>query len=60
MCSLQEHSARSAREHEAQTQEPIYATLAAEYGIQWEPPKWPLVQKFGPIPTDYQPHGHTG
>jgi len=37
MCSLQEHTARSAREHEAQTQEPIYTALANEYGIQWEP-----------------------
>jgi len=37
MCSLQEHTARSAREHEAQQQEPIYTALANEYGIQWEP-----------------------
>jgi len=38
MCSLPEHTARSAREHEAQTQEPIYAALAAERGIDYEPP----------------------
>ena len=36
MCSLQEHSARSAREHEAQQQEPIYAELAKERGLEWE------------------------
>jgi len=38
MCSLQEHSARSAREHEAQAQEPIYTALARERGVQYEPP----------------------
>ena len=38
MCSLQEHSERSTREHEAQKQEPIYSALAAEQGITYEPP----------------------
>jgi hypothetical protein len=38
MCSLQEHTARSNREHEAQQQEPIYTQLAHERGIEWEPP----------------------
>jgi hypothetical protein len=38
MCSLQEHSARSAREREQQQQDPIYTELAAEYGIPYEPP----------------------
>jgi hypothetical protein len=37
MCSLMEHSERSAREHEAQKREPIYAGLAAERGIPYEP-----------------------
>ena len=41
MCSLQEHSARSAREHEAQQQEPIYAELARERGVEWEAPTVP-------------------
>ena len=36
MCSLQEHSARSAREREQQQQEPIYAQLAEERGVEWE------------------------
>lgn len=38
MCSLPEHTARSAREHEAQAQEPIYTALARERGVQYEPP----------------------
>jgi hypothetical protein len=37
MCSLMEHSDRSYREREAQKQEPIYTTLAAEHGIPYEP-----------------------
>lgn len=38
MCSLQEHIERSARERESQKQEPIYTALAAEQGIDYEPP----------------------
>lgn len=38
MCSLQEHSQRSDRERLAQQKEPIYTELAAEYGVEYEPP----------------------
>lgn len=37
MCSIHEHSDRSAREHAAQQQEPIYTELANEYGLDYEP-----------------------
>jgi hypothetical protein len=37
MCSLQEHSARSAREREQQQREPIYAALAEEHSIPYQP-----------------------
>ena len=38
MCNLQEHSARDHRIHEAQRLEPVYTKLAAEYGIEYQPP----------------------
>jgi hypothetical protein len=38
MCNLLEHSERDARLRQAKRGEPIYASLAAEYGIQYEPP----------------------
>ena len=38
VCNLQEHSARDHRIHEAQRLEPVYTKLAAEYGIEYQPP----------------------
>jgi hypothetical protein len=38
MCNLMEHSERSARELEARKREPVYATLADQHGIPYEPP----------------------
>ena len=38
MCSLQEHSARDHRVEEAKRAEPVYAALANEYGIDYQPP----------------------
>lgn len=46
MCSLPEHSARSAREHEAQAQEPIYVGLAKERGVQWAPPEPAVAERL--------------
>jgi len=38
MCNLQTHMDRDHRIHEAQRAEPVYTKLAAEYGIEYEPP----------------------
>jgi len=38
MCNLQIHMDRDHRIHEAQRLEPVYAALAAEYGIEYQPP----------------------
>lgn len=38
MCGLMEHSARDARLQQARQREPIYATLADQHGISYEPP----------------------
>jgi hypothetical protein len=38
MCNLMEHSERSARELEARKREPVYASLADQHGIPYEPP----------------------
>jgi len=41
MCNLQTHMDRDHRIHEAQRLEPVYTKLAAEYGIEYEPPAHP-------------------
>ena len=38
MCNLQTHMDRDHRIHEAQRLEPVYAALATEYGIEYQPP----------------------
>jgi len=38
MCNLQTHMDRDHRLHEAQRLEPVYTKLAAEYGIEYQPP----------------------
>ena len=38
MCSLQEHSQRDNRLTEAKRGEPIYARLAEEHGLEYQPP----------------------
>jgi len=38
MCNLQTHMDRDHRVEEAKRLEPVYTKLAAEYGIDYEPP----------------------
>jgi len=38
MCNLQTHMDRDHRIHEAQRLEPVYTKLAAEYGVEYQPP----------------------
>ena len=38
VCNLQTHMDRDHRIHEAQRAEPVYTKLAAEYGIEYQPP----------------------
>jgi hypothetical protein len=49
MCSLQEHTARSARENEARQQEaPIFAQTAKDHGFIF----WPSLIPVQPDPVD--------
>ena len=38
MCNLQTHMDRDHRLEEAKRLEPVYAALANEYGIEYQPP----------------------
>ncbi|AXH44426.1 hypothetical protein PP356_gp46 [Arthrobacter phage MargaretKali] len=46
MCTLQDHIDRDQRLQTARKQEPIYAALAQEHGIPYEPPTGPRTGAF--------------
>jgi hypothetical protein len=51
MCNLIEHTERDARTQQSKNREPIYATLADQHGIPYEPPPGPEQGPFSYPPT---------